>query len=64
MITVCPKYESDGTTLSPLAGQAVVATCRREGTASSRLLARIASREANSGSKPILWTAARPTTRS
>jgi hypothetical protein len=25
MITVCPKYESDGQTLSPLAGQAVVA---------------------------------------
>ncbi|KAA6456982.1 hypothetical protein DYQ86_24395 [Acidobacteria bacterium AB60] len=25
VITVCPKYESDGTTLSPLAGQAVVA---------------------------------------
>jgi hypothetical protein len=25
MITVCPKYESDGKTLSPLAGQAVVA---------------------------------------
>jgi len=24
MITVCPKYESDGVTLSPLAGQAVV----------------------------------------
>ena len=24
MITVCPKYEADGTTLSPLAGQAVV----------------------------------------
>jgi hypothetical protein len=25
MITVCPTYESDGTTLSPLAGQAVIA---------------------------------------
>jgi hypothetical protein len=25
MITVCPKYESDGVTLSPLAGQALVA---------------------------------------
>src|SRR5882762_7307258 len=25
VIPVCPKYESDGTTLSPLAGQAVVA---------------------------------------
>jgi Abnormal spindle-like microcephaly-assoc'd, ASPM-SPD-2-Hydin/Bacterial cadherin-like domain len=25
MITVCPKYEADGTTLSPLAGQALVA---------------------------------------
>jgi hypothetical protein len=25
MITVCPKFEADGTTLSPLAGQAVVA---------------------------------------
>ncbi len=25
MITVCPKYESDGVTLSPLAGQAVIA---------------------------------------
>ena len=25
VITVCPKYEADGTTLSPLAGQAVVA---------------------------------------
>ena len=25
MIVTCPKYESDGTTLSPLAGQAVVA---------------------------------------
>jgi hypothetical protein len=25
MITVCPNYESDGTTLSPMAGQAIVA---------------------------------------
>ncbi len=25
MIPVCPKYESDGTTLSPMAGQAIVA---------------------------------------
>jgi len=30
MIVTCPKYESDGTTLSPLAGQAVVANLMPE----------------------------------
>jgi len=56
MIVTCPKYESDGVTLSPLAGQAVIANLmpgRYEPQGP------IASPEGKSGSRPTPWTARR-----
>jgi hypothetical protein len=57
MIVTCPKYESDGATLSPLAGEAVVKNLMpyRAPTGLPR---------EKSGCKPTPWTARRLTTRS
>ena len=55
VIPVCPRYESNGVSLSPLAGQAVIANLPpgRYGV--------VATPGADSGSRPIPWTVARPT---
>ena len=57
MIVTCPKYEADGATLSPLAGQAVVANLARAGTEWWRHPAPTALRAAKSGCRPTPWTA-------
>ena len=64
MIVTCPKYESDGTTLSPFAGQAVVNNLYQGDTASWPRPARTGLHAAKSGCRPTRWTARRPTTRS
>ena len=64
MIVTCPKFESDGKTLSPLAGQAVIKNlyAGRYGVRRSR--APTASLAARNGCKPTHSTARRRTTRS
>ncbi len=64
MIVTCPKYESDGTTLSPLAGQAMVNNLIREDTAWWPRPAPTGLHAARSGCRPTPWTAGRLTIRS
>ena len=61
MIVTCPKYESDGKTLSPLAGQAVIANLMPGRFGVIATPARTALREAKSGCRPTLWTDRRRT---
>jgi hypothetical protein len=60
----CPKYEADGATLSPLAGQAVVANLMPGRYGWSRPRLPTESDGVKSGSRPTPWTARRPTIRS
>ena len=64
MIVTCPKYESDGITLSPMAGQAIVNNLIRADTAWSPRRALIALHVAKNGCRPTRWTARRHTIRS
>jgi hypothetical protein len=63
-IVTCPKYEADGATLSPLAGQAVVANLMPGRYGWSRPRLPTESDGVKSGSRPTPWTARRPTIRS
>ena len=64
VIPVCPKYEADGVTLSPLAGQAVVANLMpgRYGVVATPAADRIAHEPRQIPTAPTAIAAARPTT--
>ena len=56
MIPICPNYESDGMTLSPLAGQARGQHATRPLRHRGHTRQRTGLQGAKSGSKPIPWT--------
>ena len=63
MIVTCPKVEADGHTLSPLAGQAVIANLMPEKFSVQAYPGADRIRAGKSGFRPTLWMASIPTIR-